>query len=190
MLDDKPADDLLTPELKAKILEPSGALKDELRRSAETSVAFYEKLAAASAGSIALVMSVGMANLQKHDSRQFSHSLLFLASCFWLSLAAAIAHNVLFLWSSKLDARYAGLVFIEQTIATVMQGISLSPEVDRNQWKQVEGFAREDALRQQRGTYGRKRRCESIAKVVGDVSVALFFLGFTLVVVGAWILWW
>jgi len=189
MADDDHDAEVLTPELEAKVLEPLGALEELLNQTNQISAAFYDKLAAANGAAIALTVSVGLSALPKHGSR-FSHGFLSVALCFWFSLLAAIAHNLLLVLSAKLDKGYAELGFIRHIIATSMQNFRLSPGINADEWKQLEDLAQEKLVKEQGFKTALKGRYESTATWVGYSSVFLSFLGFTLVVVGAWKLWW
>lgn len=94
------------------------------------STAFYDKLAALNAGSIAIAVSVGVTILNKQELRHLSHGLLGLILCFWLSLLTAIFHNFLLLWSAKLDADYASDEFVKDTLKTMFRHVLLPPGVD------------------------------------------------------------
>jgi hypothetical protein len=189
MTDENHDDEVLDPELKVKVLERFKLLKEERGRATVIITAFYDKLAALNAGSIAIAVSVGLTILNKQELRHLSHGLLCLILCFWFSLLTAILHNFLLLRSAKLDAAYASDEFIKNTFEMMFRRVQLVPGTDPKEWKQVKGFAQEEPIRKQRITTARKRRCESAATVVAILSISCFFLGYTLVVIGAWRLW-
>jgi hypothetical protein len=186
---DNDDDDGLTPEVEAEILEHSKVLKEERSRAGEISTAFYDKLAALDAGSIAIAVSVGITILSKQDLHYLSHGLLVAVLCFWLSLLTAIAHNFLLLRSARLDVVYAGYEFIKNAFRTTSQHVPIPPGITAKQWKQIQGSVREEPIKKQRVATARKRRNESIARVVGIISITCFFIGYTLIVIGAWRLW-
>jgi hypothetical protein len=76
MADEDHDDEVLSLELEKKVLERFNVLKEELGRTTVVSTAFYDKLAALNAGSIAIAVSVGVTILSKQELRHLSHGLL------------------------------------------------------------------------------------------------------------------
>jgi len=189
MTDGNPDEVELPPELETGVLEDYKVHQIELRRSAEISAGFYEKLAALNAGSMAISVSVGLVILTKQDLRQFSHGFLVLILCFWLSLFSAIVHNFFLQLGAKLDAAYSSQQFIRSTLKRLLRHSEINSGVDSNDLKKLEKELQREPLRRQGTTTKRKRWLESIATVAGFISVISFLAGYTLVVFGAVQLW-
>ena len=111
-IDNVLADRAKMDELKASTEEVKAKANQELRRSLELSASFYDKLAALSAGSIAVAVSVGGALFAKAAPQStFLHSnlnwLVAVVSFLWLSLICALGHNGLFIKVARLEAQRA-----------------------------------------------------------------------------------
>ena len=189
MTDVKTHEDALPPELVAGVLEDYKVHQIELRRSMEISAGFYDKLVALNAGSIAISVSVGLVILNKQDLRQLSHGFFFLILCFWLSLFSAIVHNYLFRWSAKLDVSYSSQEFIKKTLKRQIATIEPTSGVNGSDLKKLENELQQNPIERQRTTTTCKRWLERIADLAGYVSIITFFVGYTLVVYGAYKLW-
>lgn len=175
--------------MEAGVIDDYKVHQTELRRSADFSAGFYDKLAALNAGSIAVSVSVGLVILTKQDLRGFSHGFLALILCFWLSLVSAIVHNVFFLWNSKLDVAYSAQEFIKKTFKRLLRHVEPTSGVDGSDLKKLGKDLQEAPLQRQRTATTRKRWHEATAKVAGFASVTMFLLGYTLVALGAVKLW-
>jgi len=187
---DENHDEELNPELLAKVRSYYPTLEKERRRSKEISAGFYDKLAALNAGSIAISVSVGLAILTKQELRQFSHGLFALVLCFWLSLLTAIFHNFFrHHLTAKLDATYAGQEFIRNTIQAPMELSGADQNVMKQAREVMAEVLRQGPIAKQGVTMRQKRRLESVATVLGWLSVGSFLAGYTLVLIGAARLW-
>lgn len=184
------SDDELPPELEAGFLADYEVLKSDLRRSAELSSGFYDKIAALSAGSIAVSVSVGLAIFTKPELLKIRHGLVTLILCFWLSLLCSIAHNRLLLWSAILDATYSRQDFMRNVMKRMFAYAGKDQKLDQELLKKIRSEAELKPISRQRGITRIRIWAENAARIFGYLSISLFFIAYTMVVVGAVRIWW
>ena len=189
MADENQDDNAVRSQIEASLQDYYAVHRDEVRRSLEISTGYYEKLATFDAGSIAILVTVGLAILNKSDLNRLSHGLLIVIVCFWVSLLTAICHNYLLLWSAKLDAAYSKDEFVKHIVKTMLRHPWPIDGLASQMLKPIEEASLVDPLNNQKKTTAWKRRCEAIAIGVGIVATASFVFGYSLVVVGAFKIW-
>lgn len=181
----------LEPEFKSAVEKH----ENEARRSFEISSSFYEKLAALNAGSLAIAVSIGIAIVSKPELKssplfQYSHWLIVIIICFWVSLVCAAIHNFIVVGIAKLDADYAEIEFVRTIIR---RGLAIVKErssiADQSQIDLLEEKAQEKPLREQQRNVKLKTRLKLLALFMGFTSMGVFLSAYTLVTVCAARLW-
>lgn len=192
------ADRAKIEKLKASTEDVEKEAIRQLRRSLELSASFYEKLAALSAASIALAVSVGVALLGKampHSA--FLHSnfnwLVAVASFLWFSLVCSFGHNALFIKAARLESEGASewSKWIGLLNASTMQSLTGARESEIAQTlnTHISGTLHD---RIQKTAMNKHRTEQSIlrARVLGSVAISTFLIAYTLVFVCIIRIWW
>ena len=168
----------------------------ERRRYFEVRANFYDRLSALDAGSIAVIVSVGIAVFGRLQNsliliKPYISLLAVVVFLFWLSLICAIGHNFLFVRIASLEAEHADpwsdyLALI--SVRAQAEAIAYSEMSDILQKEFVGSFhGRVQAL-----AMNLHRTNQSITHIrfLGSTSVAAFSLAYTLVMFCVVRLWW
>ncbi|HUN86263.1 MAG TPA: hypothetical protein VMU48_17925 [Terracidiphilus sp.] len=185
-------------ELTTSTDEVKAQANKELRRSLELRASFHEKLAALSAGSIAVAVSVGVALLGKATPHSaFLHSnldwLVVIAFFLWLSLVCAIGHNAVFIKIARLEAERAEewSKWIGLINASTMQSVTGSGGSQVAQIL-VDHIGNTLHNRIQKSAMNQHRTEQSIlrATVLGAVGIGSFLIAYTIVFISVIRIWW
>lgn len=168
------------------------AHEEERRRSLEVNTGFYDKLAAISAGSIAVVASIVLAVLFKTEPRPVwvrtaLHELLIVVLFLWLSLVLAILHNFLVAFLATTQANLSENQFIHTVLERTIT--DEAPQADGFNTANLEAFLRERSTPKQIKLFTRSRRINKVVSTVGYGSIAVFLIAFSLVPVFLFRLW-
>jgi hypothetical protein len=185
-------------KLKASTEEVKVKASQELRRSLELSSAFYEKLAALNAGSIAVAVSVGVALLGTAASHSaFLHSninwLVVVAFFLWFSLVSAIGHNALFIKVARLESERAmeWSKWIGLTNASMMQSITGTGDSRIAQTLDtLIGDTFHDRIQKAAMNQHRAEQTIFRATVLGYGAIGAFLMAYTLVFACIIRIWW
>lgn len=175
-----------------KLKEPLNEAEQQKRRSVEISAGFFEKIAALSAGSTAVLASLILAIANKYDihtgwAQTVVHHLLFIASALGASLILAVLHNFLAALRARADATISDSQLTQRIITL------LSQFVHDGATPQVLAQAEDMVLRQMSPTAKRqvtwRDSCYVAATWAGGLSMAAFVVAFSLVIKYLWQLW-
>jgi hypothetical protein len=175
--------------------EAKALSKETHRRHLEVRAGFYEKLAALDAGSIALVVSVGIAFVGRSESASAPlHArlgwLVAIAFFLWLSLLFSIAHNLIYVTSTRLEAEVAQE---SSNIHRLLRGVLTAHLSGSEQSIKV----MDDLIKQSFGkrleiTTKKTFRLLSVNRVlfIGYVATASFLIAYTLAFTWFMRIWW
>lgn len=178
-----------------KIKEPFNEAEQQKRRSVEVSAGFFEKIAALSAGSTAVLASLILAIANKYDihagwTQILVHHLLFIAFALGASLILAVLHNFFAALVARADAAIADSQLLQKIIAESLPLVhETTPEINDATVTQVEEVMRA----QMSPRFKRRLKSRSIFYMVatwaGSLSMAAFIVAFSLVIKYLWQLW-
>jgi len=164
----------------------------EKRRSLEVSSGFFDKVAALSAGSIAVSASIILSvtakpNVDPCSTRNIVHDLLLIAVLLWASLLLAIFHNFLAAQIAKLDAAISESEF-QQKLATILFSYSTQTVDEATAAKAEDMVLKQESPKLTRNVKQREF-LYPFANWVGHLSIVAFVIAYTLVVVYLRHLW-
>jgi len=175
-----------------KLKEPLNEAEQQKRRSVEISAGFFEKIAALSAGSTAVLASLSLAIANKSDihtgwAQIVVHHLLLIASALGASLILAMLHNLLAALHARAHANIADSQLTQEIITLLPQFVhdGMTPQV----------LARAEDLVLRQMSPKAKRQvtwrdfCYMAATWAGGLSMATFVVAFSLVIIYLWQLW-
>jgi hypothetical protein len=175
-----------------KLKEPLNEAEEQKRRSVEVSAGFFEKIAALSAGSTAVLASLILAIANKSDihtgwAQIVVHHLLLIASALGASLILAVLHNLLAALHARADANIAESQ-LDRKIITLLPQF-----VHDGTTPQVLAQAEDMVLRQMSPRANRqvawRDSCYVVATWAGGLSMTAFVGAFLLVIIYLWQLW-
>jgi hypothetical protein len=182
-------------QLMNKLKQPFSEAEQQKRRSVEINAGFFEKVAALSAGSTAVLASIILAIANKRDihtgwAQTVVHHLLLIASALGASLILAVLHNFLAALRARADANIAESKFEGQIITEMLPFVrAVTPQVNEATVEQVE----EIVLRKMSPRLNRqvtwRESCYMAATWAGGFSMAAFVVAFSLVIKYLWQLW-
>lgn len=189
----------LSPEQTDRFMQGIRAsLKEheqEKRRSLEINVGFFDKLAALSAGSIAVASSIVLAVLSKTTTRTQSvrtvlHELLSVVAFLWLSLVLAILHNFLAVIVAKTAADQSEA---ELTWTMAEQAMEITkattPAIDGAVMTQARDLLRKQFAPREVKLVSRSRVLYATVNVVAYIAIVAFGIAFSLVPIYLFRLW-
>ena len=178
-----------------KIKEPFNEAEQQKRRSVEVSAGFFEKIAALSAGSTAILASLILAIANKYDihtgwAQIVVHQLLCIAFALGAALILAVLHNFFAALVARADAAISDSQLLQKIIAESLPLVhEVTPQVDEATVTQVEDMMRA----QMSPRFSRQLKSRSIFYMVatwsGSISMAAFIVAFSLVIKYLWKLW-
>jgi len=178
-----------------KIKEPFSESEQQKRKSVEVSAGFFEKVAALSAGSTAILASLILAIANKYNihtgwAQAVVHHLLLIAFALGASLILAVLHNCFAALVARADAAIAESHLLQRIIADSLPFVrETTPEVNDATVTQVEEIMRA----QMSPRFRRQLKCRSIsysaATWAGSLSMGAFIIAFSLVIKYLWQLW-
>jgi hypothetical protein len=178
-----------------KIKEPFNEAEQQKRRSVEVSAGFFEKIAALSAGSTAVLASLILAIANKYDihagwAQILVHHLLLIAFALGASLILAVLHNFFAALVARIDAAIADSQLLQKIIAESLPLVhETTPEVNDATVTQAE----EIMHAQMSPRFNRQLKARSIFYMVatwaGSLSMTAFIVAFSLVTRYLWQLW-
>jgi hypothetical protein len=178
-----------------KIKEPFNEAEQQKRRSVEVSAGFFEKIAALSAGSTAILASLILAIANKYNihtgwAQIVVHQLLAIAFALGSSLILAVLHNFFAALVARADAAIADSQLLQKIIAESLPLVhEATPQVDEATLTQAEEMMRA----QMSPRFRRRLKSRSIFYMVatwaGSISMAAFIVAFSLVIKYLWKLW-
>lgn len=178
-----------------KIKEPFNEAQQQKRRSVEISAGFFEKVAALSAGSTAVLASLILAIANKSDihagwAQIVVHHLLLIALAFGASLILAVLHNFLAALRARADANIAESQLEQKLIMESLPFVhDVTPQVNKATVEQAEDMVlRQMSPRATRQVTWRDI-CYVAATWAGGLSMAAFVVAFSLVIKYLWQLW-
>ena len=195
---DKATTDIATIEkYKASIEEEKQQAHLQVRRSLELSASFFEKLAALSAGSIALAVSAGVSLLGKVPHSASLHSnlnwLLAVASFLWLTLICAFGHNVMFIQVARLEAesavdwsKWMGLINASMMQSATGAGDSKTAEALNTHIADT----LHDRIHKSAMNLTRTEQTILHAKALGYFAIGTFLIAYTLIFFCIIRIWW
>lgn len=183
----------VSPELQSKFeaayLPAFAEHTKEVRRSFEIGAGFYDKLAALSAGSIAIAASVGVSMVVRTGSHsqsfhRYSLWLAFAISSLWISLIGAVGHNYVMVYIARLDADYSTEDFIRTLLRISLKfAAETQLEIDESTLSQLQEGIHEQPLRNQKRIVARKTGLIPVASTLGYLSISTFLVAYTKVAV-------
>jgi len=189
----------LSPEQIEKFMQDiKAALKgheQEKRRSLEVNAGFFDKLAAVSAGSVAVAASIVLAILFKSETRPpwvrtALHELLSVVAFLWFSLILAILHNFLAAFLPKTAAEQSEA---ELTWAMAEQAMAITkettPAIDGAVMAQAKDLLRKQFAPREVRLVNRSRVLYATVSVLGYCSMVAFIIAFSLVPFYLFSLW-
>lgn len=174
--------------VRDKIMTDLKEHEGESRRSVSIGTHYYSKLATLSAGSLALIATVGTAiitrpngspHIQCIPSRWLvSTAVIFL----WVSLLSSVIHNWMAVKLSQYDASISENQFQSQIITHSLKAIEphVGSEATKSAQKAIDD-ARYDKTEQVRRQVFRRERLKSTIVSVGYLAVATFVIPYTLI---------
>lgn len=178
-----------------KIKEPFNEAEQQKRRSVEVSAGFFEKVAALSAGSTAILASLILAIANRYNihtgwAQIVVHHLLCIAFALGASLIFAVLHNFFAALLARMDAAIAHSNLLLQII---MESLPLvhetTPEVNDATVTQVEEIMRAQMSPKMKRTIKWREIFYVVATCAGGLSMAAFIVAFSLVIKYLWQLW-
>jgi hypothetical protein len=181
--------------LEALVDETEARSQETHRRHLEVRAGFYEKLAALDAGSIALVVSVGIAFVGRAESTSAPLHvrlgwLVAIAFFLWLSLLFSIAHNLIYVKSTRLEAEVAQAALDTQRL---LRGVLTAHLSGSEQSIKVMDDVLERSFGKRLEITAKKTfRLLSVNRVlfVGYVATASFLIAYTLAFTWFMRIWW
>jgi hypothetical protein len=183
-------------KLEASSNEAKRLSMETHQRHLEVRAGFYEKLAAISAGSIAVVVSVGIALAGRTDSiTASSHArlgwLVAIATFLWLSLVVSIAHNLIYVEITRLQAEVAQEGSFIQSYLTGALAAHLSGSEQRI--KVMDGLMKHSFS--ERLTKVTKKTLRLVfsmkfVRVIGYAATTSFLIAYTLAFCWFFRIWW
>ena len=179
-------------QLLDKLKEPLNEAEQQKRRSVEISAGFFEKIAALSAGSTAVLASLILAIANKSDihtgwAQIVVHHLLLIASALGASLILAVLHNLFAALHARAHANIADFQLTQRIITLLPQF------VHDGTTPQVLAQGEDMVLRQMSPKTKRqitwRDSCYVAATWAGGLSIAAFVVAFSLVIIYLWRLW-
>ena len=189
---------LSSEQIESFMQDSKGPLKQheqEKRRSLEINAGFFDKLAALSAGSIAVTSSIILAILFKSETRPpwvptALHELLIIVAFLWLSLVLAILHNFL---ATRVGTTAAEQSEAELTWAMAEQAMAISklttPAIDGAVMAQAKDLLRKQFAPREGKLVKRSRVLYATVSVFGYGSMGAFVVAFSLVPIYLFRLW-
>jgi len=178
-----------------KIKEPFNEAEQRKRRSVEVSAGFFEKIAALSAGSTAILASIILTIANKYSihtgwAQIVVHHLLCIAFALGASLILAVLHNFFAALVARADAAIADSQLLQKIIAESLPLVQeTTPQVNDATMTQIE----EIMGAQMSPRFMRQIKSRSIFYMVatwaGSLSMVAFIVAFSLVIKYLWKLW-
>jgi len=178
-------------QMKKLLLEieiPFKEHQEERRKSLAVSSGFFDKVAALSAGSIAVSASIiltvtAKSNVDPCSTRKIVHDLLLIAILLWASLLLAILHNFLAAQIAKLDVAISNSQFLLQIITLSLPYVTtIESSVDEATAAKVEDMMREQLSPKLTRHVKLRQFLYPSANWVGYLSLVAFVIAYTLVV--------
>lgn len=189
----------LSPEQIEKFVHaikaPLKEYEQEKRRSLEIVAGFFDKLAALSAGSIAVTASIVLAVLFKSEPRPpwvrvALHELLTIVGLLWLSLVLAILHNFL---ATVVARTAAKLSLAEFTWTLAEEGMAIIKETTPSEQsasvRQAKDLLRKQFAPREVKLVSRSQGLYATVNVIGYAAIATFGVAFSLVPIYLFRLW-
>lgn len=176
-------------ELAEAALRHNTKHQKELRRSVEIGSGFYDKLAALSAGSLAIVASVGIAVLAKFGFtsstlRSFSHWLVCIAVLLWIALLSAVIHNLALVHIANLEAAISRETMQMALMRELDKRSSkVLPSISEHAVRRAVDMLEAEPRKRQRKSISNQERLLRIERVLGFVSITAFISAYSLVVI-------
>ncbi len=195
MSDEKPLTREQMNRFMEKIKEPFNEAQQQKRRSVEISTGFFEKIAALSAGSTAVLASIILAIANKTDihtgrAQTVVHDLLRIAFVLGASLICSVLHNFFGTLVARADAAVADSHLLEQIIVKSLPLVQeVTPEVDDATVTQVEEIMRAQMSPKFKGRLRLRTVFYVAATCLGSLSTVAFMAAFVLVIVYLSRLW-
>jgi hypothetical protein len=189
---------LSSEQIEKFMQDIKGLLKQheqEKRRSLEINAGFFDKLAALSAGSIAVATSIILAILFKSETRPpwvptAVHESLSVVAFLWISLVLAILHNFL---ATRVGTTAAEQSEAELTWAMAEQATEISkmtsPAIDGAVMTQAKDLLRKQFAPREVKLVKRSRALYATVSVFGYGSMCAFVVAFSLVPIYLFRLW-
>ncbi|HWG21830.1 MAG TPA: hypothetical protein VG225_14965 [Terracidiphilus sp.] len=178
-----------------RIEEPFNEAEQQKRRSVEVSAGFFEKVAALSAGSTAILASLILAIANKYDihagwTQILVHHFLRIAFALGASLILAVLHNFFAALVARADAAIAESQLLQRIIAESLPFVhETTPQVNDATVTQVEEMMRAQMSPQFRRQLKSRTIFYTTATWVGSLSMVAFIVAFSLVIKYLWQLW-
>jgi hypothetical protein len=181
--------------LLQKIKEPFDQAEQQKRRSVEVSAGFFEKIAALSAGSTAILASLILAIANKHDihtgaAQIVVHHLLRIAFALGASLILAVLHNFFAALVARADAAIADSHYLqrlgEESLTATHETM---PQINDATAMQADEMIRARMSPNFRRQLKSRSVFYTVATWAGSLSMAAFILAFSLVIRYLWKLW-
>lgn len=177
------------------IKEPFNEAEQQKRRSVEVSAGFFEKVAALSAGSTAVLASLILAIANKYNihtgwAQLIVHHLLLIAFALGVSLILAVLHNFFAALVARADAAIAESQLLQKIIAESLPLVhEATPEVNDATVQQVEEIMRAQMSPRFKRQLKSRSIFYTVATWAGSLSMAAFIVAFSLVIKYLWKLW-
>jgi hypothetical protein len=169
----------------------------EVRRSTQIADSFFEKLAALSAGTLGIAVSIlfliiGKPEWLSGQMRQVAHWTVVILMSLLVSLVLSIIHNVITAGIANLEADYSES---ELTRAFIRVSLSMVTEltlgISEDQVQLVEARIGDKPLASQQRNAKRRRTLDLVAKILGLIAIGAFIAAYTLIMVGGLFrIWW
>jgi hypothetical protein len=195
MTDESPLSREQQKQLLDKLKEPFNEAEQQKRRSVEISAGFFEKVAALSAGSTAVLASLILAIANKYDihtgwAQIVVHHLLLIALALGASLILAVLHNFLAALRARADATIAESQLLQKIITESLPFVhDVTPQVNQATVAQAEGMMLVQMSPRVKRQVTWRDSCYVAATWAGGLSMAAFVVAFSLVIIYLWQLW-
>jgi hypothetical protein len=195
MSDESPLSREQQDQLLDKLKEPFNEAEQQKRRSVEISAGFFEKVAALSAGSTAVLASLILAIANKYDihtgwAQIVVHHLLLIALALGASLVLAVLHNFLAALRARADANIAESQLLLKIITESLPFVhDVTPQVNKATVAQAEDMMLVQMSPRVKRQVTWRDSCYAAATWAGGLSMAAFVVAFSLVIKYLWQLW-
>lgn len=190
-----------TPEqferLRAAAVSRFAEHEQERRRSAEIGASFFEKVAALSAGSIAVAATVGIAVIPRSGLpylllRSFSHWLFFIVLSLLIALLSAVLHNLCLALIAQLDAASARQRSIHAATKATLKAAELAKAAslpDAAAVLQLLEVVQGAPVRRREQFVQRQKALRHLVSALGALAVCTFLLAYILIMIVVSHLW-
>jgi hypothetical protein len=195
MRDESPLSREQQIQLLDKLKEPLNVAEQQKRRSVEISAGFFEKVAALSAGSTAVLASLILAIANKCDihtgwAQIVVHHLLLIASALGASLIFAVLHNFLAALRARADANIAESEFEQTILKVIAEAVhDATPQVNKATSAQAEDMVLRQMSPKMKRQVTWRNSFYVAATWAGGLSMGAFVVAFWLAIKYLWQLW-